>query len=219
AIAVVGGLTGLGGAVAAGALFAGLNELFFQVRALAGWLEVVSAGLLAAVLLLYPGGLAANPDGVRRFWARSPFAGWIRMLASSAVREREIVGLLGPNGAGKTTLFNAILGLNSPAAGRIRLFGHDATDEPPHARARLGVARTFQVIQLFNELSVFDNLLVATHPHNHSGLLSNLVASQRTLESETNARSRVHRVLRMLNLEDIAHQGVRGLPFGTLRMV
>ena len=62
--------------------------------------------------------------------------------ASIEVRQGEIVGLIGPNGAGKTTLFNAILGLNDPTSGRIRLYGHDATQLPPHQRARLGVARS-----------------------------------------------------------------------------
>jgi branched-chain amino acid transport system ATP-binding protein len=139
--------------------------------------------------------------------------------ASLTVREGEITGLIGPNGAGKTTLFNAILGLNEPKSGVVRIFGHDATPLPSHMRARLGVARTFQVLQLFNELTVFDNLLVATHPHNRSSLFSNMTASHHTLIAEAAARKRVRRVLRMLDLEDIAHHGVRGLPFGTLRMV
>ncbi|MGH2728367.1 MAG: ABC transporter ATP-binding protein, partial [Actinomycetota bacterium] len=139
--------------------------------------------------------------------------------ASIEVREGEIVGLIGPNGAGKTTLFNAILGLNDPTSGRIRLYGHDATGLPPHQRARLGVARSFQVIQLFGELTVFDNLLVATHLHNESGLISNLAASARTLLAERDARRRVTQVLQLLGLEDVAHLGVQGLPFGVLRMV
>ena len=368
AIAVVGGLGSLGGAIAAGVVFAGLNELFLKVPALSGWLEVVSAGLLALVLLAYPGGLIALIEGARsrweglgdtltrfgkrllQFWNR-PVAGdaapeaapeadekvhakprlvdsagklvlaaavrfknlarpitrflparakkldlpatrpadWFadafvaepgsaaidgeppvatngdgrkpepridRLAgftdrsaelpvnrddrapileasvitvrfgglsavsdASIEVREGEIVGLIGPNGAGKTTLFNAILGLNDPTSGRIRLYGHDATELPPHQRARLGVARSFQVIQLFGELTVFDNLLVATHLHNTSGLLSNLAASARTLDAEHDARLRVKRVLQLLNLEDVAHLGVQGLPFGVLRMV
>jgi branched-chain amino acid transport system ATP-binding protein len=135
------------------------------------------------------------------------------------VREGEIVGLIGPNGAGKTTFFNAILGLNDPVRGRITLYGHDASGLPPHLRARLGVARSFQVIQLFSELSVFDNLLVATHLHNNAGLFSNLAASPRTILAEADARRRVRQVLRILDLEDVAESGVRGLPFGVLRMV
>jgi ABC-type branched-subunit amino acid transport system ATPase component/branched-subunit amino acid ABC-type transport system permease component len=326
AIAVVGGLGSLSGAISAGVLFAGLNELFFRVPALSGWLEVVSAGLLTLVLLSQPGGLAAAGRafmkaargigsassplakgiarataplvekarlGRRSTWARPPqssdwftaaragaadhgeeepaepgggaaspegspeedeqplrlgtfvplerdlpddrtervalleaagvtvrFGGLTAVSeASLSVREGEIVGLIGPNGAGKTTFFNAILGLNSPTEGKVALYGHDVTEVPPHLRARLGVARTFQVLQLFNELSVFDNLLVATHLHNRSGIFSNLAASGRTLVSESAARERVREILRLLELEEIANEGVRNLPFGVLRMV
>jgi branched-chain amino acid transport system ATP-binding protein len=139
--------------------------------------------------------------------------------ASLNVREGEIVGLIGPNGAGKTTLFNAILGMNDPVAGNVTLFGDDVTKLPPHLRARRGIARTFQVLQLFSELTVFDNLLVATHLHNESGVLSNLTASLRTLKAEASVRDRVHQVLDVLDLEPYADSGVRGLPFGVLRMI
>jgi ABC-type branched-subunit amino acid transport system ATPase component/ABC-type branched-subunit amino acid transport system permease subunit len=332
AIAVVGGLTSLGGAIAAALLFAGLGELFFRVEALAGWLEIVSAGLLAVVLLAYPGGLAAVPDTARRLLpflrdpglppkprpVRKPLLQRVRTMlpepkpkdpaaakarrrertgpadwlaeaqptlarssavraeqvddatveipvatnghgpttlraparapleqdraagrvpvevsgvtvrfggltavnnASLTVRAGEIVGLIGPNGAGKTTLFNAILGLNDPAAGTVRLYGKDATPLPPYQRARLGVARTFQVLQLFNELTVADNLLVATYLHDHSTVLSNMAAGSVTLAAESSNRKRVEHVLELLGLSDIADEHVSGLSFGTLRMV
>ena len=291
AIAVVGGLVSLQGALGAGVLFAGLNELFFRVEFLSGYLDVVSAALLAVVLLVYPGGLAAagerigvllrplterldglgarlrrppkpEPEPEKGDWldairpapvvveappplrideiaverppvdrATSPvllsaenvtvrFGGLTAVSdASLTVHENEVVGLIGPNGAGKTTLFNAILGLNEPAAGSIALYGRDATRMQPHERARLGVARTFQVLQLFGELDVFDNLLVATHLHNRSGVVGNLAATERTLATETTSRERVREVLALLGLEDVAHAPVRGLPFGVLRMV
>ena len=303
AIAVVGGLGSMGGAIAAGAVFAALSELFLRVQALSGWLEVVSAMLLVTVLLAYPGGLAAASQrlGAIADWLRRPIArlkprakketttespaerdassavaeessaalspnghkraelrlgdalpapgagsqagsagsngageenileaehvsvrfGGLTAVddASIAVREGSITGLIGPNGAGKTTLFNAILGVNDPASGRIVIRGQDATALPPHLRARLGVARTFQVLQLFNELTVFDNLLVATHLHNPSGLWSNLAAGSRTLAAERDARERVGDVLHLLDLDDYRQRPVRGLPFGVLRMV
>jgi ABC-type branched-subunit amino acid transport system ATPase component len=81
------------------------------------------------------------------------------------------------------------------------------------------VARSFQVIQLFSDLTVFDNLLVATHMHNEAGLMGNLAASPRPLTEEQTARSRVRNVLALLGLQEVADLGVRGLPFGTLRMV
>jgi ABC-type branched-subunit amino acid transport system ATPase component/branched-subunit amino acid ABC-type transport system permease component len=281
AIAVVGGLGSLSGAIAAGALFASLNEVFFRVDALSGWLDVVSAALLALVLLAYPGGLAklgrtlsvaldrlervvaqwlpkrhepaeADGDDAAGTDARVPanglrldtagpalppergdravllaargvtvqFGGLTAVAdATLEVREGEIVGLIGPNGAGKTTLFNAILGLNEPAAGTVELYGRDATGLAPHTRAGLGVARTFQVLQLFNELSVFDNLLVATHLHSAAGVLSNLSASPRTVAGEMASRARVADILDLLHLGAVAAEYPRNLPFGTLRMV
>jgi branched-chain amino acid transport system ATP-binding protein len=322
AVAVVGGLTSLGGAVAASILFAGLSEVFYRVRALAGWLEVVSAVLLSVVLLAYPGGLAAVPHSLRRPWevllgweARigeflaprlapvldplrthvlapvaesvrrrwawvgerfDPRYGKARMdeaelamrfghLARSAstvdtpvvtirgplsphrgdrapvleaegitvqfggltavdnvslsVREGEIVGLIGPNGAGKTTTFNAISGLNEPTAGTVKLFGQDVTSYPVHKRAALGVARTFQVIQLFNQLTVFDNLLVATHGRGKGGLRDHLFVTRRCLEEEFDARTHVRNVIAAMSLEDISDRKVAGLPFGVLRLI
>src|SRR5262249_37687226 len=101
--------------------------------------------------------------------------------ASLTVRSGQIVGLIGPNGAGKTTLFNAISGLNRPTRGRVRLFGEDVTALPVHQRAAHGLGRTFQVIQLFPELTVFDNLLVATHTAARSGLLANVFITARSV--------------------------------------
>jgi sulfate-transporting ATPase len=264
AVAVVGGLSSLPGAVVASVLFASLDEVFLRVRALDGWLEVVGAGLLAVVLLARPGGLASLVPALRR--RRPPpepvaeprasgvlpaigRAGDLRNAGRSLeaagdaavlrvdgltvrfggltavsdvsleVRRGQIVGLIGPNGAGKTTIFNAISGLNVPAEGTIELFGHDVTDLPVHKRAALGMARTFQVIQLFPQISVFDNLLVATHQQNHSGVAAHIAASRPALLAESAARERVHDIVALLDLSDVADRAVAGLPFGVLRMV
>jgi ABC-type branched-subunit amino acid transport system ATPase component/ABC-type branched-subunit amino acid transport system permease subunit len=139
--------------------------------------------------------------------------------ASLQVREGEIVGLIGPNGAGKTTLFNSIAGYNTPTAGRILLYGEDVTGFPVHRRARVGVARTFQLIQLFRQLTVYENLLVATHVHNPTGLASHVLVNRPALESEAAARNRVQQILRLLDLEDLAGRSTGDLPFGMLRMV
>ncbi|HEX9776323.1 MAG TPA: branched-chain amino acid ABC transporter permease/ATP-binding protein [Actinomycetota bacterium] len=275
AVAVVGGLSSLGGAAAASVVFAALNELFFRVTALSGWLDIVSAGLLTVVLLGYPGGLADVPASVRRLRARVRGAGpapaeqpvepvevpaaipaapagaradetpLVRAAGREAlpalidledvtvrfggltavdavslrVCEGEIVGLIGPNGAGKTTTFNSVSGLNEPASGTVSLFGVDVTRAGVHERAALGLARTFQVLQLFSALTVFDNLLVATHLQNPTGVLSHLVVSQRSLREEVAARDRVRQVIDYLGLHDVADRHAGGLPFGVLRMV
>lgn len=135
------------------------------------------------------------------------------------VREGEIVGLIGPNGAGKTTCFNAIAGLNQPAEGTIELFGQDVTPLPVHQRALLGVGRTFQAIQLFGQLTVFENLLVATHQHNTTGLLAHMSVTPGALHAEAESRHQVERVISMLDLDDVADRVARDLPFGVLRMV
>jgi branched-chain amino acid transport system ATP-binding protein len=139
--------------------------------------------------------------------------------ASLEVRAGQIVGLIGPNGAGKTTLFNAISGLNSPSSGSVSLFGEDVTALAVHERAARGLGRTFQVIQLFPELTVFENLLVATHLHNPSRLLSNVFVTAKSVRGELAAEETCRRVVRFLGLEDIADRPVAGLPFGTLRMI
>lgn len=378
-IAVVGGLTSLGGALASGTLFASLEELFFRVEALAGFLLLVSAGLLAGVLLFFPAGLAGIPARVsavaqrlgaiafvRRaadtyrslrqhqadrepgeaddafegtsdepseprnggdateedadearvgdetvvadeasWWDRVPeplarLSGRLRarfprlrrrsprgsapdaLLTSLAdeearleaaraateaesaklvytpgtakklrlparakrspilqasnvtvrfggltavndfdleVREGEITALIGPNGAGKTTCFNAISGLNQPTSGQVHLWGHDVSDLPVHARAQLGMGRTFQVLQLFPELSVFENLMVATHLRNPTGFFSHVATTSTAVGWEVAARERVHQVVELMGLEDEADLAVAGLPFGRLRLV
>ena len=347
AVAVVGGLNSLPGALASGVLFASLEEIFYRVEALQGLLQIVSAMLLVVVLLFFPAGLAGVPG---RFAApgrrlakvvrgrrgqpdleQEPLVaeppqtleveveveaqpgrlddaiaarGWrsrlparpgrrdaIRVvhdalaptLATAAaqpdeleaalalmqssrrpalvyqpgtatklalppredrepvlvarditvqfggltavdnahleVRAGEIVGLIGPNGAGKTTLFNAISGLNEPTSGTVELFGNDITSLPVHERAQLGMGRTFQIIQLFPQLSVFENLLVATHLRNDTEFFGHLTASARAVAEERGVRERVRQVVSLLGLEELADRTVTGLPFGVLRLV
>jgi ABC-type branched-subunit amino acid transport system ATPase component/ABC-type branched-subunit amino acid transport system permease subunit len=136
-----------------------------------------------------------------------------------SVREGEIVGVIGPNGAGKTTFFNALLGLNSPAAGKVELFGRDVSRMSAHLRAARGLSRTFQLIQLFADLDITENLLAATHLHGKSGLFGGMFVSPRSQREETAARARVAAVLSMMGLSNLAHRTVGGLPFGTLRLV
>jgi len=276
AILVVGGTQSLGGAIAAALLFGAIKFLFFQFPALSQYVEVVSALLLAGVLLLYRRGLAGIPDSIAPLLDRlkpllpawltadaQPAAtsaaaevqpgrigrpGFDRSLlptkreerrplleardiivrfggltaanhVSVTVYEGEIVGLIGPNGAGKTTTFNAIAGLNDPTEGTVHLFGADVTGMPVHKRAVMGVGRTFQLIQLFPQLTVFENLLVATHVHNRSGVFSGAIAGRRCLEAEVSERRRVREVIDLLALNEVAERPVAGLPFGVLRMI
>jgi branched-chain amino acid transport system permease protein len=271
AIAVVGGIRSLSGAVASSILFASLTEVFFRVAALGGYLEVVSAGLLAVVLLIQRGGLPAMAQSftglVRRIRGLEPRVtagaelaktdspvvaeivevGTAKDLSSKReerelvarasgltvrfggltavnnvnldIRRGEVVGLIGPNGAGKTVTFNSIAGLVVPTEGEIELFGKDVTKTPVHRRARMGIARTFQLIQLFPQLSVFENLLVATHVNNPCGYLDNVIVTERSVAEERAARGRVNEVIHRIGIGAVADQRVADLPFGVLRMV
>ena len=99
--------------------------------------------------------------------------GGIRAVSgvSLAVGAGEILSIIGPNGAGKTTIFNVVTGLYRPTAGEVRLRGRPISALPPHARARLGVARTFQNIRLFRDLTVGENVRVARYGRARAGLL------------------------------------------------
>ena len=117
-----------------------------------------------------------------------------------------ITGLIGPNGAGKTTLFNVVCGLQRPNSGRVLLGGRDVTRLPPHKRARLGLARTFQRLELFTSLTVRDNVRVGGDIHhrwNRGG------ADARTADE----------VLDLTGLTDLADREVSEIPTGQARVV
>jgi ABC-type branched-subunit amino acid transport system ATPase component/ABC-type branched-subunit amino acid transport system permease subunit len=138
---------------------------------------------------------------------------------SLGVRRGEITGLIGPNGAGKTTFFNCVNGLITPQRGRIKFSGTDITELPSHERARLGMARTFQIMRLFPRLSVFDNLMIGTHLQNASGFLANMLMTDGSRAEDTRLREHVRETLARLGLERVAGERVAGLPFGILRLV
>jgi ABC-type branched-subunit amino acid transport system ATPase component len=122
--------------------------------------------------------------------------------------------LIGPNGAGKTTLINLIAGTLAPSAGRIRLHGRDVTDLPQHARARLGIARTFQINQLFGDLAVIDNVALA--------VAERTGASRhfwRPLGREDALLDEAFLLLETLGLAPVALQPIRTLPYGHQRIV
>src|SRR5262245_59143381 len=100
---------------------------------------------------------------------RKAFGGVIAVDGVSfEVRQGEILGIIGPNGSGKSTLFNCVLGQLQPSAGEVRIDGHVTTGERPCDLNRLGVSRTFQLLQVFPQLSVRDNLILAGQEHQGS---------------------------------------------------
>lgn len=125
---------------------------------------------------------------------------------SLEVPEGQIVGLIGPNGAGKTTLFNLICRLYRPDRGRIEFQGRDLLRVPPHGVPRVGIARSFQNVELFSRMTVLENVLVGAHTT--VGWLG-----------ERQARSRALDTLAYVGLEELADRPARGLPFGTRKRV
>ncbi|MCB0976774.1 MAG: ABC transporter ATP-binding protein [Acidimicrobiales bacterium] len=139
---------------------------------------------------------------------------------SLTVRSGEICGLIGANGAGKTTLFDVISGVRVPDEGRVQLHGRDVTRASPQRRARAGLRRTFQRVQVFGWLSVEDNLLAATEWRGGGGgVLADLIASPTRRRREFDRRQRASAVLERCGLSSIADMPASGLPIGTSRLV
>jgi branched-chain amino acid transport system ATP-binding protein len=133
------------------------------------------------------------------------------------VAEREIVGLIGPNGAGKTTFFNCLLGVTKPDAGRVTFDGRDLARVPTHRRARLGIARTFQRIELFSGMSPREHFLVAERVRNGRGALWKdvLFMGRPTAEEQKNAQA----MLDLLGLTAVADRKVESLSLGVGRLI
>ncbi|MBI4251618.1 MAG: ABC transporter ATP-binding protein, partial [Candidatus Tectomicrobia bacterium] len=123
-------------------------------------------------------------------------------------------GILGPNGAGKTTLFNLIAGDLSPSAGRIVLDGQDVTRLPNYHRARLGMARTFQITNLFPNMSVMDNLLLAAQALDRSKF-----SMVRPIQGQRRIVGRAERILEQVKMDDLRDIRVRELSYGVQRQL
>jgi ABC-type branched-subunit amino acid transport system ATPase component/ABC-type branched-subunit amino acid transport system permease subunit len=131
----------------------------------------------------------------------------------------EILSVIGPNGAGKTTLFNVISGLNRPTSGRIYFDGRDVTGLPAHTRTRLGIARTFQNVDLFGSMSVLDNVRVGSHTRLKGTLLQAALRTARERAEEVRCREAAMDLLRFVGLEVYAHQRANNLAFGHQRLL
>jgi len=136
---------------------------------------------------------------------------------SFAVQPGEIFGLIGPNGAGKTTLFNLISGVTAPSAGRVLWREAPITGLPPHRLNRLGLARTFQNLRLFDGLSVLENLLVALQRRPRSGALAGLIASPSHRLAERQRQDTAWQLLEELGLSALAEREAGTLAYGDRR--
>jgi branched-chain amino acid transport system ATP-binding protein len=146
------------------------------------------------------------------------FAGIVALdNVSLQVEAGERVGLIGPNGAGKTTLFNCVLGVVRPEGGQVMLDGRDIGGLPVHARALLGIGRTFQRIELFAESTVREHLLIAERTRRGDGRLwKDLLGRGRPRPEEI---ARCDEVLELLGLADLAEEPIERLSLGKGRLV
>jgi branched-chain amino acid transport system ATP-binding protein len=148
--------------------------------------------------------------------------GGLRALddVSIEVGKGRIVGLIGPNGAGKTTLFDAALGLVQLTTGRIQILGEDVTHWPLHRRARLGVGRTFQRLELFGSLSVEDNIIVALESVSSVGsIASEMLRRPSAIDVRLRAQDRAKELLALVGLTEHAQARAADLPMGLARIL
>jgi len=138
---------------------------------------------------------------------------------SFEVKRGEVFTLIGPNGAGKTTVFNLISRIYVPSTGTIEFEGRDLARAAPHEVASMGIARTFQNIELFEHATVLQNLLIGRHTHRKTGLWSDLFFTAKTRKAEIEAREKVEQVIELLDLQHHRESLVAGLPYGVRKVV
>ncbi|WP_370965640.1 ABC transporter ATP-binding protein [Amycolatopsis sp. cg9] len=136
---------------------------------------------------------------------------------SFGIRRGEILGLIGPNGAGKTTCFNAMTGVYRPTSGEVRLEGKALGKTSRHGITQLGIARTFQNIRLFSEMTALENVVVGTDARHKTSLLGALVRSPRHHREEKAAVEKAMALLEFVGIADRAADRAKNLPYGYQR--
>ena len=135
------------------------------------------------------------------------------------VKRGEIFTLIGPNGAGKTTVFNLISRFYVPTAGTLEFDGVALNKVSPYRVAELGIARTFQNIELFEYATVLQNLLIGGHVHRKTGFLADLFHTPKVRQAEVDAREEAEKVIEFLDLQPYRDTLVAGLPYGIRKVV
>jgi ABC-type branched-subunit amino acid transport system ATPase component len=135
------------------------------------------------------------------------------------VPEGQIASLIGPNGAGKTTVFNLITGIETPDAGKILFAGRDITGCPPHVITRAGIARTFQTLRLFPNLTCLENVMAGQHVRTKAGLLSSILHTRRQREEERQICDAARRCLDKVGLWHLRAELAKNLSYGDQRLL
>jgi branched-chain amino acid transport system ATP-binding protein len=133
------------------------------------------------------------------------------------IEPHELVGLIGPNGAGKTTIFNMLTGVYQPSQGSIAIDGQSTAGRKPYEITALGVARTFQNIRLFKDLTVLENVKIGGHIHYKYSGTSAVLHTNRFHAAEATAETEAMELLRIFNLDARANSDARNLPYGDQR--
>ncbi|CUA82257.1 MULTISPECIES: ABC transporter ATP-binding protein [Gulbenkiania] len=133
------------------------------------------------------------------------------------INKGEVYGLIGPNGAGKTTLFNVLTGLYQPDEGTFTFNGRDLFRAKPHVVVSAGIARTFQNIRLFAEMTALENVMVGRHIRSKAGALGAVLRNKGTMEEERSIRSKAMELLAYVGIADVAEERARNLSYGHQR--
>ena len=136
---------------------------------------------------------------------------------SMHIDEGELIGLIGPNGAGKTTAFNMITGVYTPTEGKVYFNGQQSSGKKSYQVTQMGMARTFQNIRLFSELSVIDNVKIAYNMHVTYNLADAIVRDGKSLSEEDFITQKALDLLKIFHLEEEAHEVAKNLPYGKQR--
>jgi branched-chain amino acid transport system ATP-binding protein len=138
---------------------------------------------------------------------------------SFSVEQGEVFAIIGPNGAGKSTIFNLISRIYEPTRGDIRFDGQDSTRLKAPDSAALGIARTFQNIELFDHSTVLDNLLMGRHTHRATNFVQDILFLPKVRREERAHRRKVEEVMEFLELEAYRNKRIEGLPYGVRKII
>ena len=133
------------------------------------------------------------------------------------INKGEIYGLIGPNGAGKTTMFNVLTGLYEPNEGSFTFDGHDLFRAPPHVVVKTGIARTFQNIRLFHEMTALENVMVGRHIRTKANALGAILRTKATRDEEAAIEAKAWELLEYVGIKDVAYERAKNLSYGHQR--
>ena len=135
------------------------------------------------------------------------------------IKENSIFAIIGPNGAGKTSIFNCISGIYRPTSGMVKILDQDIKTMRPDAIANLGVARTFQNIELFENMTTLDNILIGAHRHINYGSIAGLLFSKKARKEEEKARKIAEDIIDFLEIEEYRYSYILSLPYGIQKRI